>query len=93
MRAGWVNGAERGSFAIPSNLAQTSYWCADPNATVDGGAGTGNDAADDGVPIPLMQCGQYGSYILGDPTNNIPAAFPPCPAGGNVPGGNCMMPN
>jgi len=84
MVAGWMNGAERGSFAMPANATQSSYWCADPNQTYDGQGG--DAAANDGVKaIPLMPCGQYGPYIV--------ANFPPCPTNGNVPGGQCMMPN
>jgi prepilin-type N-terminal cleavage/methylation domain-containing protein/prepilin-type processing-associated H-X9-DG protein len=83
MKAGWVAGAERGTFLRPRATDQVSYWCADPNATYDGQGS--NAAASDGVPIPLMPCGQYGAYM--------DAHFPPCPTGGNVPGGNCMMPD
>jgi prepilin-type N-terminal cleavage/methylation domain-containing protein/prepilin-type processing-associated H-X9-DG protein len=84
MKAGWVGGAERGTFIRPRATDQVSYWCADPSATYDGTGG--NAAAGDGVSsIPLMPCGQYGAYM--------DANFPPCPAGGNVPGGNCMMPD
>ncbi|MCW3094980.1 MAG: putative fimbrial protein [Chthonomonadaceae bacterium] len=85
MKAGWVKGAERGTFIRPRATDQVSYWCADPSATYDGSAATGNSAASDGVPIPLMPCGQYGAYM--------DANFPPCPTGGNVSGGNCMMPD
>jgi len=82
MVAGWVNGAERGSFAMPANSQQASWWCADPTQTYDGDGS--NAAANDGVPIPLMACGLYGQYIN--------QHFPPCPTNGNVSGGNCMMP-
>ncbi len=83
MKAGWVAKAERGTFIRPRATDQVSYWCADPSATYDG-VGS-NSAASDGVPIPLMPCGQYGAYM--------DANFPPCPSGGNVPGGACMMPD
>ncbi|HLK59388.1 MAG TPA: prepilin-type N-terminal cleavage/methylation domain-containing protein [Chthonomonadaceae bacterium] len=80
MRAGWVAGAEAGRFAVPRSLDQASYWCADPTQTYDGQGS--NSAASDGVPIPLLPCGQYGAYIG--------ANFPPCPPGGTS---NCMMPD
>lgn len=84
MKAGWVSGAERGTFIRPRATDQVSYWCADPGATYDSPK-PNNSAANDGVGIPLQQCGQYGAYM--------DANFPPCPAGGNVPGGACMMPD
>ena len=83
MKAGWVAGAERGSFLVPANQDQAAWWCADPNTTYDGQGS--NAAANDGVPIPLMPCGQYGQYIN--------ANFPQCGAGNNKPGGACFMPN
>jgi prepilin-type N-terminal cleavage/methylation domain-containing protein/prepilin-type processing-associated H-X9-DG protein len=79
MRAGYMSGAEAGRFAIPRSLDQTTYWCADPSQTSDG---VGNhSAAQDGIPVPLMQCGQYGQYIYQN--------FPPCAAGSTS---ACMMP-
>ena len=84
MKAGWVAGAEAGRFLRPRDTSQVSYWCADPSATYDSPR-PGNSAATDGVPIPLMQCGQYGAYM--------DANFPPCGAGNNAAGGNCMMPD
>jgi len=83
MVAGWMNGAERGSFAMPANATQASWWCADPSQTYDGQGS--NAAANDGIPVPLMPCGQYGAYIQ--------ANYPACPSGGNAAGGQCMMPN
>ncbi len=80
MKAGWVQGGEAGRFARPRATDQVSYWCADPNQTYDG-TGT-NSAASDGVPIPLMACGQYGAYM--------DANFPPCPTGS---ASSCMMPD
>jgi prepilin-type N-terminal cleavage/methylation domain-containing protein/prepilin-type processing-associated H-X9-DG protein len=89
MKAGWVAGAERNSFARARSTEQVSYWCADPSATYDGEGS--NAAANDGVPIPLMQCGQYGAYM--------DANFPQCTpaqnasnAGGSGPV-QCMMPD
>lgn len=84
MRAGWVAGAEAGRFLRPRATEQVSYWCADPAQTYDSPR-AGNSAATDGVPIPLMPCGQYGAYM--------DAKFPACSAAGNVAGGNCMMPD
>jgi prepilin-type N-terminal cleavage/methylation domain-containing protein/prepilin-type processing-associated H-X9-DG protein len=83
MRAGYMSGnAENGKFAIPRSVDQGSYWCADPTQTYDGSAATGNDAADDGIPVPLMQCGQYISYIYQN--------YPPCASGATS---NCLMPD
>ena len=85
MKAGWVNGAERGSFAMPADYTKASYWCQDPAATYDGQAG--DSAASDGVraSLPLMPCGDYGAFIQ----NN----WPTCTDATNVAGGKCMMPN
>ena len=89
MKAGWVAGAERNSFARPRATDQVSYWCADPSQTYDGEGN--NAAANDGVPIPLMQCGQYGAYM--------DANFPPCTAAQNASNATgagptpCMMPD
>ena len=54
-----------------------SYWCADPNATYDA-TNPGNSAASDGIPVPLMPCGQYGAYL--------DAHWPACGTGNNGPG-------
>jgi prepilin-type N-terminal cleavage/methylation domain-containing protein/prepilin-type processing-associated H-X9-DG protein len=80
MRAGYIAGAENNEFAIPRAIDQTQYWCADPNATSDGEGS--NAAASDGIPVPLMQCGQYGQYIYQN--------FPPCQNGATS---SCMMPD
>jgi prepilin-type N-terminal cleavage/methylation domain-containing protein/prepilin-type processing-associated H-X9-DG protein len=82
MRAGYMSGAEGGRFAIPRALDQTQYWCADPTATSDGSPGTGNSASDDGIPVPLLPCGQYGAYIYQN--------YPPCATGATS---SCMMPD
>ena len=88
VQAGWVAGAERNSFPHSPLTDQTSYWCADPGQTYDGQGS--NAAANDGVPIPLMTCGQYGSYIKSN--------FPPCSAAENASNASgagptpCMMP-
>jgi len=79
MKAGYVAGAEAGRFARPRDTNMVSYWCADPNQTYDGQGS--NSAASDGVPIPLMPCGQYGAYM--------DANFPPC----NGATSQCMMPD
>lgn len=88
MQAGWVAGAERNSFALPRSTEQTSYWCSDPNATYDGQGS--NSAANDGVPIPLMACGQYGAYIK----SNFPTCTPAQNAANATGAGPtpCMMP-
>jgi prepilin-type N-terminal cleavage/methylation domain-containing protein/prepilin-type processing-associated H-X9-DG protein len=80
MKAGWMSGAENGKFAFPRSVDQASYWCADPSQTYDGQ--NGNSAASDGIPVPLMQCGQYGAYIS--------QHFPPCAPGQTS---MCMMPD
>lgn len=90
MKSGLIAHAERSSFLMPSDYTKASYWCSDPSATFDGGAGTGNEAAADGIPIPLMACGQYGTFMQN---------FPNCSASGaaGVPTSSdltgCFLPN
>ena len=80
MKAGYIAGAEAGEFAMPTNTSQSTWWCADPAQTYDGEGS--NAAANDGVPIPLMPCGQYGQWLN---TN-----LPPCAPGVTS---SCFMPN
>jgi len=83
-KAGYMSGnAENGEFARPRDTSMVSYYCADPNAIIDGNPDDPGDSAEgDQIPVPAMQCNQIGAYL--------DANYPPCQNGSTS---QCTMPD